>query len=104
MFLERVHIITFGYSSTENEVFVLQKDKIADVVALRTKITTKILPLLALKGNQLREVRRLQGRAAVAYLRIRYGSLKTYVLKRDFGWLQFEEDFDIIVELEALVA
>ena len=70
----------FGYSSTENEVFVLQKDKIADVVALRTKITTKILPLLALSKSERREVKELQGKAAFAYLKYRYGSPNTYIL------------------------
>ena len=93
-----------GYSRTQHEVLVLKKNEISDIVTPKVKVGTKILPLRGLKGNQLREVRRLQGRAAVAYLRLRYGSLKTYVPKRDFGWLQFEEDFDIIVELEALVA
>lgn len=70
----------FGYSSTKNEVFVLQKDKIPDVVAIRTKITTKILPLLALSKSVRREAKELQGKAAFAYLKYRYDSPNTYIL------------------------
>ncbi len=69
-----------GGSRTRNEVFVLKKNEISDIVTPKVKVGTKILPLRGLKGNQLREVRRLQSRAAVAYLRLRYGSLNTYIL------------------------
>ena len=70
----------FGASQTRNEVFVLKKDKTSDIVTDRVKVTTKILPLRALKHSQLRELSELQGKAAVSYLKFRYGSLNTYIL------------------------
>lgn len=75
----------FGVSQTRNDVFVLKKDKTSDIVTDRVKVTTKILPLRALKHSQLRELSELQGKATVCYLKFRYGSPNTYILLAYIG-------------------
>jgi len=72
--------IMLGISQTKNDVFVLTKGKISEAMTPKTKITTRILPLRTLNKNQLREMSKLQNKAATFYLRFRYGSAHTYIL------------------------
>lgn len=69
-----------GASETKNEVFRLKEDKISGIVVPRAKVTTTILSLYTLTQTQLRELKKLQGKMAVWYLKLRYGSPTTYIL------------------------
>ena len=69
-----------GVSQVRNEVFVLTKGKISETFTAGVKATTNILPLCGLSKNQWRELSKLQSKAAIFYLRFRYGSPDTYIL------------------------
>ena len=66
-----------GSSLTRSDAFVLKKDNTSDVVVPKMKVNTEILLVGELKKNQLKELRKLQGKAAVCYLKLRYGSPDT---------------------------
>lgn len=70
----------FGISQVRNEVFVFKKNKISRIIMPKVKISTIILPLSELNRDQLKQIRAQQGKFAAYYLKLKYGSLKTYIL------------------------
>jgi len=61
------------------EVFVLYRGQRLDEVLPKTKVETRILALRSLTDDLIRQIIALQGRLAFGYLRIVFGSAKTYV-------------------------
>jgi len=80
LLLKKCCMMMFGGSEATNDVFVLKKNGISDIVTSKAEVVTEILRLCALKRSWLRELKRLQGSTAVSYLKLRYGSGNTYVL------------------------
>jgi len=77
--IERIAIKVFGYSQINHEVFIVTKALPANVgAALETN--TRICRLNELTPREWAQIRKLQGRRAVLYLRLRYGSADTYIL------------------------
>ncbi len=69
----------FGYSETRNEVFTLARRQYHKAES-KIKIDMKLLQIRALTAWQWGQVKRLQGKFTVAYLRLRYGGPNTYIL------------------------
>jgi glycosyltransferase involved in cell wall biosynthesis len=80
LFLKKCCMVMFGGSETTNDVFILKKNGISDIVTPKAEVVTEILQLCTLKRSQMRELKRLQSKATVSYLKLRYGSRNTYVL------------------------
>jgi hypothetical protein len=68
-----------GYSKTVNYIYVLSRNRTANVQA-KASIQSVLVRLPALSRTQRREIFRFQGRVATIYLLLRYGSRRTYVL------------------------
>jgi len=67
-----------GYSRIEGEVFKFQKDYAG--VAPKVSVETKILWLNEVTNQQWKQLKQLQGKFAVTYLRFRYNSPDTRIL------------------------
>lgn len=70
----------FGYSNTSNVVFILRPKEISSIAVLKVKVDTKLLRINDLTHRQWKQLKQLQGRLAVSYLKLRYGSPNTYIL------------------------
>lgn len=68
----------FGYSEARSEVFTFSK--LSQEVNPRIKLETKLLRLSEVTAQQWRQLKQLQGKRSVLYLRLRYGSPDTYIL------------------------
>ena len=69
----------FGYSKIVNYIYVLSNNRAVNVQA-KVSMQSVLVDLPTLSRTQHREISRFQGRVATIYLRLRYGSKKTYVL------------------------
>jgi hypothetical protein len=69
----------FGYSRINHKVFTLPGDPV-NTVTPKLKLDSTLLCVYELTTVQSRQIKKLQGRLAVTYLKWRYGSEDTYVL------------------------
>lgn len=69
----------FGYSRTKYKVFHFPKN-LSQKVESRIEVDTKFLHLEEVTVRDWRQLRKLQGRLAVSYLKWRYGSHDTRIL------------------------
>lgn len=67
-----------GYSRIKGEVFKFQKNY--EEIAPKVNIETKILRLNEVTRQQWKQLKQLQGKFAVTYLKLRYGSPDTRIL------------------------
>ncbi|MBN2378080.1 MAG: hypothetical protein JXD22_16905 [Sedimentisphaerales bacterium] len=67
-----------GYSKIKHDVFIFEKQ--TEPFEAKIKINTLCLPVNQLSKAQWHDVKSLQGKLAVSYLKWRYGSPETYVL------------------------
>ena len=70
----------FGYSKTSNVIFTLRAKDLSDTVVPKVKVDTTLSQMNGLTNRQWQQLKRLQGRLAVSYLKLRYGSANTYIL------------------------
>lgn len=68
----------FGHSEKKAEVFTFSK--LSQEVKPRINLETKLLRLSEVTPQQWRQLKQLQGKRAVLYLRLRYDSPDTYIL------------------------
>jgi hypothetical protein len=68
-----------GYSIIKYEVFTL-RCKLSNNVEPQIEIDTKLVKLDELSSLQWKQIKHMQGKIAVSYLKLKYGSPETYLL------------------------
>jgi GNAT superfamily N-acetyltransferase len=68
-----------GYSRKKGEVFIFSKEP-PQRVSPKIELETKLLRVSEVTAQQWSQLKQLQGKLAVFYLRFRYGSPDTYIL------------------------